>query len=817
MKTRMISMICGALFSVPLVTTAQNDINGKVVDEQNLPLPGVRVSIKQTYLRTLTNSDGNFTFKNMKSDQQVLLFEFSGYESKEIPINPSANEEVIISLTPTTQLIDEVLVLHVKADERTPSTYTTLNDGELDKRNFGQDIPYLLQMTPSTVVTSDAGAGVGYTGIRIRGVDPTRTNVTINGVPINDSESHGVFWVNMPDFASSAGSIQVQRGVGTSNNGAAAFGASINISTDEMSKTAYGELDNAYGSFNTWRNTIKAGTGLLNNRFALEARLSNISSDGYIDRASADLQSYYLNAAWFGKRSSLKGYVFSGRERTYQAWYGTPESVVNGDQAAIEAYADRNFIFDADRDNLLNSGRTYNFYTYDNEVDNYGQDHYQLHFAHEFSKRTKLSLAGHYTRGLGYFEQYRVNDDFSSYGLIPMILGSDTISSTDLIRRRWLDNHFFGGIFGIQHRGSNFDINAGGGVNHYLGDHFGEIIWAEFASNSQIRDRYYENTSEKTEAQGYIKANYRRDKVTFYGDVQYRHIDYTFLGIDDVSGELKDVMQNVVYDFWNPKFGFMVDMNSRNNMYFSMAMANREPVRDDFRESTPQNRPIAEQLMDIEAGYRHKGRKWYLNTNLYYMHYKDQLILTGQINDVGGYTRTNVAESFRAGLEIEGAVQLMDSLSLFGNLSLSTNKIYEFVEYVDNYDTYVQDTILHRNTDLAFSPNAIAVAGVRYAPLKGLELILTGKYVGQQFLDNTSSANRAIDSYIISDLQVAYRIPQQFFRELSVSLMVNNLFDERYENNGYTWGYVYGGERTVENFYYPQAGRHFMLRLKIGF
>lgn len=807
-------MICGLFLTIPLATIAQRTITGTVTDQSGLPLPGVRISVQNTYLRTYTDKEGLFKLEEVYGIV-VLVAELSGFETTNLVVSEEISA-VSLALFEDAQSLSEVLVHHVRADDHTPTTYTNLNTKEIKEANFGQDLPYLLKLTPSTVVTSDAGAGVGYTGIRIRGVDPTRTNVTINGIPINDSESHGVWWVNMPDFASSAGNIQVQRGVGTSNNGAAAFGASINITTEALNKKAYGEIDNSYGSFNTWRNTVKAGTGLIDGKFSMEARLSRISSEGYIDRATSDLKSYYLSGAWYGKKSNLKAFVFGGKEVTYQAWWGTPESVIKGDKAEIEAYADRNWIFGDDRENLLNSGRTYNYYTYENEVDNYAQDHYQLHFSHDFNRRTHLNIAGHYTRGRGYYEQFRKDDDFATYGFDPLIIGSDTITSTDLIRRRWLDNHFYGGIFAFKHTRDHLDVIFGGGANQYLGDHFGEVIWTEFASNSQIRDRYYENSSEKTEVNSYLKLNYRKGKTSIYLDLQFRNINYSFLGVDEVSGVLTDAYQTVNYSFLNPKAGVLYELNSRNSLYLSAAVANREPVRDDFRENTPANRPQREQLLDVESGFKHKGRKWFANANIYAMLYKNQLILTGQINDVGGYTRTNADESYRLGFELEGAAQVLDSLSLFGNLNLSSNKIVRFVEYIDNYDTYIQDTIVHSNTDLAFSPSSILTLGMRYAPVRGLSLILTGKYVGQQFLDNTSSPDRVLDAYFVSDLKINYTIPQKFMRDLTIGLAVNNLFNELYENNGYTWGYIYGGERTVENFYYPQAGRNFLVRVRIG-
>lgn len=811
-------MICGLFITVPLATIAQHKIYGNVNDAGGKKLPGVKVTIENTYLKTYTDTSGHYEFTNIKPGEYNLFFEAFGFMKEVGFIKIDNNDEHLnMHLLDDLQLISSVEVHHVRADEKTPTTYSNLERKELEKNNFGQDLPFLLQFTPSTIVTSDAGAGVGYTGIRIRGVDPTRTNVTVNGIPLNDSESHGVFWVNMPDFVSSVENIQVQRGVGSSSNGAAAFGASINIKTDNVSRTPYAELDNAYGSFNTWRNTVKAGTGLIDGKFSFDTRLSRITSDGYIDRADSDLKSYYLSGAWLGKKSKIQANVFSGKEVTYQAWWGTPEAIIKGDEQDIIDYADRNYIYGADRDNLLSSGRTYNFYTYENEVDNYLQDHYQLHFSHRFNQKLDFNAAGHYTRGKGYYEQYRTDDDFSTYGLTSLVFGTDTITNTDLIRRRWLDNHFFGGLFALKYKAKAFELTWGGGANQYYGDHFGEIIWAEYASDSQLQDRYYDNSSDKVEYQSYLKWNARKNRVTYYADLQYRHIDYTFLGIDEVNGELKEVYQNVVYDFVNPKAGFMVDINHRNNVYFSMAMANREPVRDDFRENTPTNRPQHEQLMDIESGYRFKGAKMMANANLFLMSYKNQLILTGQINDVGGYTRTNAEDSYRAGIEMEVGYRILNNLNVFANLTLSQNKVRSFTEYVDNYDTYIQDTIQHANTDLAFSPKIIGAAGIDYEPIKGLNVTLLGKYVGDQFLDNTSCEDRKLDAYFIVNLQLSYTLKDLLFREIVIGASVNNLFNELYENNGYTWGYVYGGERTVENFYYPQAGINYLTRITLKF
>ena len=800
---------------IPLATFSQNTIVGTVENELHEPMIGVKVTIENTFLRTMTNSDGKYEIKNLKEGDYLLNFNYSGYdvEQNNVDLKNGKTKTIDVSMTPTAQMVEEVVVNAIRADEKTPTTYSNISNKEIEKNNFGQDIPYLLNTLPSTVVTSDAGAGVGYTGIRIRGVDPSRTNVTINGIPVNDSESHGVYWVNMPDLASSIDNIQVQRGVGTSTNGAAAFGASINIKTNQIKRKAYAKIDNSYGSFNTWKNAVMAGTGLINDKFTVDMRLSSVRSEGYIDRAKSNLKSFYVSGAWVGKKSILRATVFSGKEKTYQAWYGTPESVINGDQAEIIAYADRNYIFGEDRNNLLTSGRTYNQYTYENEVDNYQQSHYQMHFDHRFNSKLKLSSAVHYTRGEGYYEQFKKDQKFSTYGFTPIILTNDTIDKTDLIRRRWLDNHFYGAIVSLNYKHNSLDLTFGGGANEYKGGHYGEVIWAEYAADSKIRQRYYDNDGNKREAHAYLKATYKLNKFTFYGDVQYRHIDYSFLGIDDVSGTITPLDQNVAYDFINPKAGLMYDFNAKNNAYISVAVANREPVRRDFRESTPTNRPKKEGLTNLEAGYRFKGTRLFVNTNFYFMNYKDQLVLTGQINDVGGYTRTNVDKSYRAGIELEMGYKITEKIQIAGNITLSQNKIATFNEYVDNYDIGGQDTISHSNTDLAFSPNSIASLALSYEPVNNLTMTLMGKHVGNQFLDNTSTSTRKLNGYITSNFQVNYTLKDVLFKEIVLGVLVNNVFDAKYENNGYTWGYVYGGQRTVENFYYPQAGRNFLVRV----
>ena len=814
MKTRIFSRVIQLLFLLPLLAYSQNQLSGTVKGIDGAPLKGVQVEIQETFFKTYSDKNGVFVFGNLPTAEYQIDFSADGFDplTKTLVLQKQ-NQELEVTLNRQSLLLDEVTLSAIRANEKTPTTYSEIGLEEVERRNFGQDMTYLLNSTPSTVATSDAGAGVGYTGIRIRGVDPTRTNVTINGIPLNDSESHGVYWVNMPDLSSSVNSIQLQRGVGTSSNGASAFGASINVNTHSINKEAYGTIDNSFGSFNTLKHTVKAGTGLLHDKFIIDTRLSMVQSDGYVDRSDAILKSYYLSGVWLGETSSLRATLFSGKEKTSQAWYGTPESVIKGDKDEITAYADRNYIYGKDRENLLNSGRKYNYYTYDNEIDNYQQDHYQLHFNKTFEEGLKVSAAAHYTRGRGYFEQFKAGEDFADYGFDTLFLSQDTISTTDLIRRRWLDNHFYGGVFSFVYEEDEFNLTFGGGANQYEGGHFGEVVWAQYASGSQIRDRYYDNDADKFEAHTYLKSTLKQGDLTLFGDLQFRHIDYSFLGIDDVNGSIQEVNQNRTFNFFNPKVGLMYDYDERNNVYASLAVANREPVRKDFRENTPENQPKTENLVNLETGYRYKGYDFMLNANLYYMHYNNQLVLTGQINDVGDYTRRNVDVSYRSGIELEAGYRLSDQLSMTANTTLSSNKIKKFNEFVDNYDTYVQDTIAHTNTDLAFSPEIIASAALQYQPSDELTINFSGKHVGDQFLDNTSTETRKLEAYTTFNLQMEYTLESKLFQEVKLGLLVNNLFDELYENNGYTWGYVYGGERTVENFYYPQAGRNLLFRV----
>ena len=802
----------------------QQRIHGVVEDRTGAVIPAAQISVLNSNVQVNSDEKGKFELNQLPASDSTytIMVEKPGFLPQSLTISAQSMDEVKILLFTGMKTLEDIHVNTTRLSDFNTSQILIRRINPLERKNFGQDIPILLEATPSLLTTSDAGAGVGYTGLRIRGVDATRINVTINGIPVNDPESHAVYWVNMPDLASSIENIQIQRGVGSSSNGAAAFGASVNIKTQDISEKPFGSIDQSLGSFGTSKTTIKAGTGIINKHFSLETRMSSIQSNGYLDRASSDLKSYFLSGAYIGNKSVLKAIVFSGKEITYQAWYGTPESRITGDSTAMNAYADRNGLSSEERENLLNSGRTYNYYTYKNQVDHYQQDNYQLHFTHTFNDKLILNLAGHYTYGRGYYEQYRKGENLADYGLNPVMIGSDTIEQTDLIRRLWLDNDFIGAVYGVTYKPTaHLDFVWGGSANTYFGGHYGELVWAQYASNSEIYQRYYNNDSRKTEASSYLKAVYKRDRFDVYTDLQFRYVDYAFIGKELVNGFPADVTQDVQFNFFNPKVGGSFKINTQQMIFMNYGISHREPVRADFVQSTAQNRPTFETLRDLEFGHQVNANRLTFTTNLYYMNYKNQLLLTGAINDVGAYIHTNVAKSHRLGIEVYGGYRFDQKLKLTGGLTLSQNKVAQFNESVDVYlDTlpyYTQQVISHNNTDMSFSPNVIGNVGIEWMPLENLQISWMTKYVGRQYLDNTGNVQRSIDPYNFSNLQINYSIFDKFCKEIQLGLMVNNAFNQLYENNGYTFSYVYGGQTTTENFYYPQAGRNFMARVLLKF
>lgn len=798
---------------------AQEGKPWRVVDDANdQPLVGATVFVLDSYQATSTDAEGNFSF-NQLSEEAKLLISYIGYTSDTIAY-ASLKTSPVIRLTAKAYQTDEVIVSSTRAGENAPATVTNVSKEELAKNNLGQDIPYLLQQTPSVVTTSDAGAGIGYTGIRIRGSDASRINVTVNGIPINDAESHGVFWVNMPDLASSLNSVQIQRGIGTSTNGAASFGATLNLETDGIQEKAYGEINNSVGSFNTRKHTVKVGSGLINDRYVFEGRLSQIHSDGYIDRASADLKSYFLSGGYYGAKTIVKAVVFGGQERTYQSWFGTPESRVEGNvegmrtHAANEGYSPRRL------NNLLSSGRTYNNYLYENQVDNYGQDHYQLHLSHEFSKKVTANFALHYTKGEGYFEEFREDDDLADYKLKDVIVGNDTVSSSDLVRRRWLNNDFYGFTYSVLYKANDkLNFNLGGGLNHYDGDHFGRVIWSEFASDGFLTDEYYSNVGKKTDGNVYLKTNYQLNKkLNLFADMQVRSIQYEVEGTDN---DQRTLSVDEDFLFFNPKVGANAKLNEHLQAYVFLGIGNREPNRADFIDQNPNTPPSeaneAETMRNLEAGIEYRQAKYQIAANFYYMDYDNQLVLTGQLNDVGSPIRQNVDRSFRRGVELQLGLRPTEKLKILTNATFSQNRILNFknllYDYTTGFDIIEQDL---GTTDIALSPNVIINGEASYQLFKGFEAAILYRYVGEQYLDNTSNFNRKLDAYFVNDLRLSYKIPTKMVKSAYVRLLVNNIADEEYSANGYTYSYVVG-ETITENFLYPQALRNYLLSLDLKF
>lgn len=783
--------ITGALHAQSVITgTVTNKTNGQ-------PLVGVSI-ILQEKVQAGVHSDakGHFSITIPAKGKYTLTASYLGFKSYSTTVQTDNTPPVInITLEETGLFVKPVEISSLRAGKNAPFTQSTLSAEEIKKDNMGQDLPILLNQLPGVVTSSDAGTGIGYTGMRVRGSDITRINVTVNGIPVNDAESQGTFFVNMPDFASSTSSIQLQRGVGTSTNGAGAFGASLNLSTNEFREQAYAEINNSYGSFNSWKHTVKAGSGLINDHFTFDARLSKITSDGYIDRATSDLKSFYSSAAYIAKKTAIRLNVFSGKEKTYQAWNGVPEE-------------------------LLKTNRTYNSAgtdkpgtPYDNETDNYQQDHYQLFFNQEINSSLNFNVAFHMTRGRGYYEQYKADQLFTDYGLKkPVINVTDTIHTTDLVRQLWLDNHFYGSIFSVNRTGEKLNWSLGGGWNRYEGDHYGKIIWAQHEIEKDYK--YYNYPADKNDFNVYWKGEFKiTDAIRFFADMQYRTVQYNMNGFEDAPL----AAPHKSYHFFNPKAGIYYNIDPHHQVYASFAIGNKEPNRTDFEVNLNGTEPRPEKLRNIEAGYTFRTAKTTVETNLYYMNYKDQLVLTGKLNNVGAYVRTNIQKSYRMGVELQSTTRLGNFCSLSVNAALSQNKIADFTAFITNADTNQEESRHFSKTDIAFSPNVVAGYTFTVTPVKSLDLSIVGKYVSRQFMDNTSNPNSQLDAYYVNNLRFSYLVPQPLFKELGLQFALNNIFDTKYSSNGATYPAIEGGEIVPYNYYFPMAGINFFAGINISF
>ncbi len=808
-KNWLVTALCLVL---PLMGMGQYSVTGKVMDQQHgQTLPGAHIVIEGTYKGVFSDASGRFSFTDLAAGEYTLKFSFMGYQTKQQQVEVDGHTHLEVMLESAATMTEEVIVQSTRAGGDVAATFTNVNKEQIAQQNLGQDLPYLIGLTPSVVVSSDAGAGVGYTWMNIRGSDNSRINVTINGIPVNDAESHGVWWVNMPDIASSTDNLQIQRGVGLSTNGAGAFGATISLQSNTLKDQTYAEINSSGGSFNTLKNTASFGTGLIADHWAFDGRLSKITSDGFVDRATSDMKSYYVSGGYYGERTVIKAVTFSGMEKTYQAWNGVPSWMLDTDPT----YNPSGAYYDEEG----------NLQFYENETDNYQQDHFQLHASHQFLQGLTGNVALHYTYGRGYYEQYRQDDKFASYNLPSVVIGDEVISRSDLIRRRWLDNDFYGFTYSLNYNSfSKLEATLGGGYNIYDGDHFGEIIWARHAQNANMGHRYYDNNGFKKDFNSFVKVNLEvAPGWQPFIDLQYRHISYSFLGQAWVNEEVVPLQQDVFFNFFNPKAGISWDVNGTNNAYLFAGIGHREPVRRDFTESSPESRPKAEQLQNIELGWRHQGSRLLLNANLYLMNYKDQLVLTGEINDVGGFSRTNIDKSHRAGIELEAGYLFSKAFQWRGNVTLSRNKIDRFVEHSDMYDsnwnwtgTDIQE---YSNTDIAFSPSVVAASILSYQFLEALSMSLESKYVGSQYIDNTMSSERMLDAYLLNNVRMSYEWDPGMFQAVELVVQVNNLLDTQYVTNAWIYKGVVGdqGMIPIEDGYFPQAGRNFLVGVNLKF
>jgi iron complex outermembrane receptor protein len=782
---KLIMVFTGLLWTSGLYAQ-EFSISGTVRDrQQNEILAGATVELENTTVAAVTNENGVFTFNGLTAGNYTVVVRFIGYARKSISVNLTADVNLVVDMEAAAQVTDEVVVYATRANEKTPATFTQVNKEAIQRQNFGQDVPMILNWTPSMVTTSDAGAGIGYTGLRIRGSDATRINVTINGIALNDSESQGVFWVNTPDLASSVQSIQVQRGVGTSTNGAGAFGATVSVQTDVLSRDPYAEGIASFGSFNSQRYTFKGGTGLIKDRWSFDARVSKITSDGYLRRATSDLGSYYLSGGFYGKKTIVKAITFGGHEETYQAWYGVDQSTMDTDRRFNYSGA----IYGDD-------GNIERFY--DREVDDYRQDHYQLHISQQLSDSWNGNVSLHYTYGRGYFEQYVQDAAFADLGLPDVTIGNTTIEASDVIVRRWLDNDYYGATFSANYEKNKTNLTLGGAFSSYNNaKHFGEIIWAEFAVDAPIRHVYYRGESKKEDFNFYAKWTYAlTEKLTSYIDLQYRSINYETAGADNDQSAyaVKDK-----FHFFNPKAGLSYTIAEGSLLYASYAIANREPNRTDYLDGV--EKPKSERLGNLEFGWRKPAAKHALEANYYLMNYQNQLVFTGAISDVGAPIRANVGSSYRTGIELSGTINFSAKLSWNANATWSVNKNKNFAVFDEN------NNATNKNTTIILSPSWIAGSQLTWRAFENFQVSLLSKYVGKQYLDNTQDENVSLDDYFINDLRLSYQILPKTMKAVELGLLVNNLFDVEYSSNGYG----YGGTP----YFYPQAGINFLAMLAV--
>jgi iron complex outermembrane receptor protein len=780
---------------------------GKVTDINGEPLAGASVIVEGTFQGVLTDAGGNYLIDGLKAGSQRIRYSFIGYETQSREINLTGDAREDVSLKPKAIITDDVIISATRAGDRTPLAYSNVTGGVLEKQNSGQGIPYLLSLTPSFVETSESGNGIGYTSLRIRGTDASRINVTIDGIPLNDPESQQVFWVDLPDLASSVDNIQVQRGVGTSSNGAGAFGASINIQTKGIENEPFAEINSAAGSFGTFRNSITAGTGLLKDRFAFQMRYSDLRSDGYVERTGSAHNSAFFSALYRTGKSLIKANVILGKEKTGIGWWGVPKEIleVNRRYNPAGEYTDE--------DGIVRY--------YDNETDNYTQNHYQLIFSRRMNDYLSLQSALHYTWGKGYYEEFREDAGYSKYGLPPVSIGGINFDETDIVRRKWMANDFYGLVYSLNYKKDKLDAKIGGGMNLYSGDHYGRIIWMRHPGSAESNHQWYFNNGEKREASLYGKADYSlSEQLSVFGDLQYRFVNYSLRGEDD---DLKDIGQSHSFSFFNPKAGLFYRLSSGQEAFLSLSVANREPTRTDFKEAAGDSEatPRPERLYDLEAGYVFRSARSSVGLNLYGMYYRDQLVPTGELSNVGYSIMTNVEKSYRIGAEITAGFKPSGSIGLDMSLTISSNKIVNFLEHYIDYNTTDWSEEYRSNNlgtvDIAYSPSITGSSDLYTNILPPLKVHLISKYVGRQYFDNTMNSERMLDPYFVSNAMIDFEPALKSLRGASLQLLVTNIFNVKYESNAYGGNWFEDGQEKTWAYYFPQAGTGFMLRLGLKF
>jgi len=803
------------LFLLNQVAFAQTNITGFIVDDYGNPIVDAQIFIKGKIdsLSAKKNvnmlADGSF-YLRVNLPVTILVYA-EGYKNYEVSISDSSNLSIQLKSITGYKNIKSLTLTSVRQNNL-ENNQSKLSKAEINKQNGITDIPDLLKMEPSIITTSDAGNNVGYAGIRLRGTDATRINITVNGIPINDAEAQGVFWVNMPDLTSSLNSIQITRGLGGSSNGAASFGGTVSLETDDPFK-ASNKVDLAYGSFNTYRTSVSVNSGNLNSKKDIDAagvavgvRVSNIHSDGYIDRGSSDLQSYMINLAYGYKNSKLRFVHFAGKEKTYQSWYGLDESLLKTNRTfnVAGAYTDKN---GAQR-------------FYDNQTDNYGQSYYQLFYDQQFLNQENLKIKGslglHYTKGQGYYEEYKENQLLADYNI------NDT-NTSNLVRQLWLLNDFMGTVYNLSIYSKGYNLIIGGAVNTYMGNHFGKIIRADFGQNIPENYRFYDSDAQKNEWSNYVKINksLSNNNVVYniFADAQIRTIHYSALGKDDNQTNINFQKD---YVFFNPKLG--ATRTARKNLVsrqisLFIGKGNREPARGDFLNGGASPKP--EKLYNLELAYALTHKRWAVMANYYMMYYQDQLVLTGELDAVGASIRANVKESYRTGIELVGQYNLTKKININGNLTLSQNRIMQWQETIYDYDTYQDSMIVRNNQPIAYSPNLIAGISIAYKITTKTDILIQNKTVGRQFLDNTGIKEKSLNGYNFTNIIVTHQVnlarSKEAFLPLGVSLFLNNITNALYENNGYAYSFLSSGSYLNARVVYPQAGFNLGIKLSMIF